>query len=60
LPHRDFQNEVQEFLKDPNCYLVWFTQEEDPDLVGLQFIVNRKRMKLAKQFSDGAIYVFDE
>jgi hypothetical protein len=60
LPHGDFQNEVQEFLNDAHCYLVWFTQEEDPDLVGLQFIVNRKRMKLVKQFSDGSIYVFEE
>jgi hypothetical protein len=59
LPHKDFSNEVQQFIADPHCYLVWFTGEEDFDLVDLKFIVTRKKMKLLKQFSDGAIYGFE-
>ncbi|HEY2721690.1 MAG TPA: hypothetical protein VGI82_08195 [Chitinophagaceae bacterium] len=60
LPHRDFKNEVQQFMNDPHCYLVWFTEEEDPDLISLEFIIGRKKMKLLKQFSDGAIYGFEQ
>jgi len=60
LPHKEFKNEVQEFVNDPECYLVWFTNEEDSDLLELQFIDRVKKMKLLKKFSDGAIYEFDE
>ena len=58
LPHKEFNDEVMEFLNDPHCYMVWFTDGENPDLVDLDFIINIKKMKLLKQFSDGAIYVF--
>jgi hypothetical protein len=58
LPHKEFGNEVQQFLHDPNCYLVWFTGEEDSDLVALNFINSQKKMTLIKKFSDGAIYEF--
>jgi len=60
LPHKDFKNEVGDFLNDPHCYLIWFTGEEDFDLVDIKFIINRKKMKLLKEFSDGAIYGFGE
>jgi len=60
LPHKDLKNEVQQFLNDPHCYLVWFTDDEDFDLVDLKFIIERKKMKLLKQFSDGAIYGSDQ
>ncbi|MFI5185251.1 MAG: hypothetical protein ACHQF0_00845 [Chitinophagales bacterium] len=60
LPHKEFKNEVQEFSTDPHCYLIWFTGDEDSDLVDLNFVVNRKKMKLLKQFSDGAIYGFED
>jgi hypothetical protein len=60
VPHKDLKNEVEQFLNDPHCYLVWFIDEEDFDLVDLKFITGRKKMKLLKQFSDGAIYGFDQ
>ena len=60
LPHKEFGNEVQQFLHDPNCYLVWFTEEEDSDLVQLNFINRQKKMTLIKKFSDGAIYEFEK
>ncbi|MEO6548366.1 MAG: hypothetical protein ABIN94_10215 [Ferruginibacter sp.] len=59
LPHKEFDNEVKDFLNDPNCYLVWFMDGENDDLVGLDFIKNIKKMKLVKQFADGAIYRYD-
>lgn len=60
LPHKEFSQEVQGFLNDRHCYMVWFTDGENPDLVDLAFITNIKKMKLLKQFSDGAIYEYDE
>jgi hypothetical protein len=59
LPHKDSKEEVQEFLNDPHCYLVWFNDGADSDLVDLDFVTNVKKMKLVKQFNDGAIYEFD-
>ena len=60
LPHKDFSSEIADFLNDRHCYLIWFTEEEDPDLLELQFITGQKKMRLLKQFSDGAIYGFEE
>jgi hypothetical protein len=60
LPHKDFPGEVNAFLNNPRCYVVWFNIGENTDLVGLDFIINAKKMKLFKQFSDGAIYVTAE
>ncbi|MDP4263867.1 MAG: hypothetical protein Q8941_15170 [Bacteroidota bacterium] len=60
LPHKELKKAVLEFLKDPHCYVVWFDDGDNPDLVGLDFITQTKKMKLLKQFSDGAIYGTDE
>lgn len=59
LPHKDFPAEVSTLLNNPHCYVVWFNIGENTDLVGLDFITNVKKMRLFKQFSDGAIYVSD-
>ena len=60
LPHKEFMHDVQNFLKDEHCYMVWFTDGDNPDLVDMSFITNVKKMKLVKQFSDGAIYEYDK
>ena len=60
LPHKDSDWDVQEFLNDPHCYMIWFTDGIDPDMVDMNFIAHVKKMKLLKQFSDGVIYEFDK
>ncbi len=60
LPHRESKKEMKQFENDPHCYLVWFTDEQDPDLVQLNFITHTKKMRLLKQFSDGFIYGFEK
>jgi hypothetical protein len=40
--------------------MVWFDDGENPDLVGMDFIINVKKMKPVKQFNDGAIYEYNE
>ena len=59
LPHKEFHKDVQDFLDDRHCYVVWFNDDDDPDRVELDFITNIKKMKLIKQFDDGALYEFD-
>ena len=58
LPAREYKPAVKEFLNDPHCYMVWFNDGANSDLVDLNFITRIKKMKLVKQFSDGAIYEY--
>lgn len=60
LPHKEIDLEVQDFIKNHHCYVVLFNDGDNPDLAGVDFIVNVKQMKLLKQFNDGAIYGFDK
>ncbi|MDQ2863002.1 MAG: hypothetical protein M3R50_05000 [Bacteroidota bacterium] len=60
LPHQEDKQGIQNFLADPHCYVVWFNDGEDPDLVGIHFITQVKNMKLLKQFDDGSIYEYDK
>ncbi|MEO8768790.1 MAG: hypothetical protein ABI402_01850 [Ferruginibacter sp.] len=60
LPHKELPDRINEFVNDHHCYVVWFDDGDNTDLVGKDFITNVKKMKLLKQFSDGAIYVCDE
>ena len=60
LPHKESTTQVREFLNDPHCYMVWFNDGENPDLVDMDFIINIKKMNLLVQFSDGAIYGSDK
>ncbi|MEO8763273.1 MAG: hypothetical protein ABI416_03260 [Ginsengibacter sp.] len=60
LPVTDFQQGVQNFLNERRCYVIWFNDGDNDDLLGLGFLVNTKKMKLLKQFNDGAIYGFGE
>ena len=60
LPYKVYYREVQEFLSDRHCYLVWFNDEDNPELADLDFVANIKKMNLVKQFSDGAIYEYDK
>jgi hypothetical protein len=56
LPHKDSKEEQQEFLEDNKCYVIWFNDGKDPDVIDQSFIINVKKMKLLNQFSDGALY----
>jgi hypothetical protein len=60
LPHKENATGIQEFLNDPHCYVVWFDDGENPDLVDKVLITTVKKMRLIKQFNDGAIYANDE
>jgi hypothetical protein len=59
LPAKEYKPGVKEFLNDPHCYVVWFDDGENFDLVDKTFLTETKKMKLVKQFNDGAIYEYD-
>lgn len=59
LPHKEFNKEVHELLVDPHCYVVWFNDGENPDLVDKDFLILEKKMTLVKEFDDGAIYEYN-
>lgn len=56
LPHNEFPNDIKQFLDEKHCYVVWFDDGYNPDLVGLEFITQTKKMKLLVKLPDGAIY----
>jgi hypothetical protein len=58
LPHRQYPPGIKEFLSNRHCYVVWFDDGENTDLVDKAFITGTKKMKLLKQFNDGAVYVY--
>jgi len=60
LPHKQYEPGIAEFLHDRHCYVVWFNDGENTDLVDQHFITSIKKMKLLKQFGDGAIYEYNE
>ncbi len=60
LPHKEFTDDVRKFMNDQHCYMIWFADGDNPDLVDMNFIENEKKMKLIKQFDDGAIYEYNK
>jgi hypothetical protein len=60
LPHKEIAGEIKAFLQQPSFHLAWFTDGENPDLVGLDFIKQHKRLVSAQEFEGGAIYLFSD
>jgi len=60
LPHKEYKPGIAAFLHDRHCYVVWFNDGENTDLVDQAFITGIKKMKLLKQFGDGAVYEYNE
>jgi hypothetical protein len=60
LPQRVFPQEVERYYVESRNYLVWFSDVDNPDLIGLQDILKNKNMTLIRQFDNGAVYVCDQ
>jgi hypothetical protein len=57
LPHRFFPNKIAEFYKVPHYYLIWFTKLENPELINLEHVMQRRKLiKLYDFGEEGAIY----
>ena len=57
LPERVYKDDVEEFKELESCTLIWFSRDNNPDLLSLEEIRHYKKMKLLKSFSDGAIFL---
>lgn len=57
LPHNEFADEKNSFLNTKGCYVVWFNDGENTDLVSKDFILQTKGMKVYKEFDDGIIFI---
>ncbi|MBS1932467.1 MAG: hypothetical protein JST96_00610 [Bacteroidetes bacterium] len=60
LPHLVFPREINDFYIERHCYLVWFNDTDNPELLSLQDVLTNKRMILLHQFSNGSIYITDD
>jgi hypothetical protein len=60
LPHKEIQQEKESFLKHSSFYLVWFTDGENADLVGLNFIKQHKKLVAVEEMEGGAVYFFTD
>jgi len=58
LPHKDIPAEIEEFLKTPNIYLVWFVYGKNDDLIDDTYIRQHYRVSTEWQFKDGSIFYF--
>ncbi|WP_454800717.1 hypothetical protein [Mucilaginibacter phyllosphaerae] len=59
VPHKFFKKDVEKFFKIKRFYLIWFNNLENPELINIKDIQKVKRLKVIKQFDDGAIYEYD-
>jgi hypothetical protein len=57
LPHKVFAEEINNYYIEPNCYLVWFDDIDNPELLSLDDVLTHKKMILLYKFSNGSIYV---
>lgn len=58
LPHKEIQQEIDRLLQKPAFYLVWFNDGVNEDLIGLDYIRQRRKLSEVKEFENGAIYLF--
>ena len=58
LPHKDLPWDVKEFLKDTSCYVIWFEDAVNTDLITIDDIRHYKKLVSEQNFGDGVIYFF--
>ncbi|MET3979516.1 hypothetical protein ABIB62_002102 [Mucilaginibacter sp. UYP25] len=59
VPHKFFKKDVEKFYKIKRFYLIWFNNLENPELINIKDIQKVKKLKVIKQFEEGAIYEYD-
>jgi hypothetical protein len=57
LPFKAFPEKVQQYYDSKMNYLVWFNDLDNPEMPGLQTILQHKNMVLLQQLPDGAVYI---
>ncbi|HVM86669.1 MAG TPA: hypothetical protein VMT76_00680 [Puia sp.] len=57
LPHKQSNDEKKDFYSSGKCYLIWFDDTNNSDLISLEEAVQHRNMAILYQFSNGAIYI---
>ncbi len=57
LPHSLSAQEKKNFFDEKNCYLIWFDDTNNTELISKDEALQHKNMGILYQFSNGAIYV---
>jgi hypothetical protein len=57
LPERKYVNLVNEFNNMPSQILIWFNNEDNPEVLNLQEVVSTKKLQIIGSFNDGVIYL---
>ena len=60
VPNKNSSNEIEDFYKEDNIYVVWFNRDETNEDLQLYNIEQNKHLTLIKKFDDGIIYVCDK
>lgn len=60
LPHKEIPKEISVFFQQPAFHLIWLTDGENADLVGLDFIKQYKKQVSVQQLDGGRIYYFSD
>lgn len=56
LPERKYQHLVNEFNEMPSQLLIWFNNEDNPEVLTLQEVASTKNLQIIGKFNDGVIY----
>ncbi|MCQ6957915.1 hypothetical protein [Mucilaginibacter aquariorum] len=59
VPHKFFKKDVAKFYQIKRFYLIWFNNLENPELINIKDIQKVKKLKVIKQFEEGAIYEYE-
>ena len=57
LPERKYTNLVTNFNKMPTQILIWFNNEDNPEVLTLQEVTATKNLQIIGKFNDGVIYL---
>ena len=60
LPHKLSQQEKKDFYSTEKCYLIWFDDTSNTELLSMEEALRHKNMAILYQFSNGAIYITKE
>lgn len=58
LPHKDSPAEIRSFLAQDSCYVFWFNDGINPDLIDIPFIKQHKPLTGVIGLDDGTVYIF--
>ncbi|MBB5393980.1 hypothetical protein [Mucilaginibacter sp. AK015] len=59
VPHKFFKKDVARFYQIKRFYLIWFNNLENSELINIKDIQKVKKLKVIKQFDEGAIYEYE-